>query len=297
MWIRCGVARLRTAKLLSASSAAVVSATSAALEFQPVESAVVVALSGRAMAFCARVDLAHAEQAAGDLLVALSASDSDGVQLVAYSQRPEWAAGVLHSLATGQLDGVVIAQHVTDDTTAWRCEGGELLAPEPFTPVTDMTSRDDLVAEVSARRQPIPCAIAGGRITRYGQMECAAVLAAALEGVYSPEQAAEASAILARPEHLHDTLDAIVMAPDAAYKALCKMRRWCADEHLPETLAALTVAAWASHHGPAATEVLNELGTVAPGSPMLGMLSTLVCTSPSEWRANYYANTLAPDAR
>lgn len=275
--------------LLSASSAAVISAASEMLEFQPVESLVVVGLTGRTVAFCARIDLSYAEEAAGDVLAALNNCDGDGVQLLAYSQRPEWAASILHTMATGALDGAVIAQHVTDDTTAWRCDGGELLNAETITTPTDKPTRDDVVAEVSAPRQPIPPAIAAGRIARFNQMECAAVLAAALEGVYSPEQAAEASAILSRPEHLNDTLDSIVLDPHSAYRALCDMRRWCADEHLPETLAALTVAAWASGHGAQTTDVLEELVTLVGASPITGMLRNLVCTNPSQWRARYYA--------
>lgn len=104
------------------------------------------------------------------------------------------------------------------------------------------------------------------------------------------KQAAEASAILAAsPEHFIDAADSIVLDPHSAFRALCAMRRWCADEHLYDTLAMLTVAAWASHNGAAVTNVLLELEAHAPDSPAVGMLGNLIRTSPALWLATMSA--------
>ena len=128
----------------------------ALLGFQPSESVVVVGLCGRRVAFCGRVDLADAQACTRDVLVAMRNSGADAVELVGYSQRAEWAALVLDGLARGPFDGAVIRQHVTDGATAWRCDRGELLDSEPFTPSLPQPecTRADTVAAVTAPRHP-----------------------------------------------------------------------------------------------------------------------------------------------
>lgn len=277
-------------KFLASSPSAVIESTAEQMGFQPVESAVVVALVGRTVAFCARMDLADAVEASTGVTPALDSTGADGVLLVGYSQRPEWAAGVLHTLASGVLDGLVITQHITDEKTAWRCDGGQLLDGEPVTASLPQASRDDVVAVVTAERQPTALNVAMGRIAALDSMQRTLALTAALACDPSPEQAAEASAILAAsPEHFIDAADSIVLDPHSAFRALCAMRRWCADEHLYDTLSMLTVAAWASHNGAAVTNVLLELEAHAPDSPAVGMLGNLIRTSPALWLATMSA--------
>ena len=142
--------------VLSSSPSDAVAVGPALLGFQPSESVVVVGLCGRRVAFCGRVDLADAQACTRDVLVAMRNSGADAVELVGYSQRPEWAALVLDGLARGPFDGAVIRQHVTDGATAWRCDRGELLDSEPFTPSLPQPecTRADTVAAVTAPRHP-----------------------------------------------------------------------------------------------------------------------------------------------
>ena len=272
--------------VLSSSPSDAVAVGPALLGFQPSESVVVVGLCGRRVAFCGRVDLADAQACTRDVLVAMRNSGADAVELVGYSQRPEWAALVLDGLARGPFDGAVIRQHVTDGATAWRCDRGELLDSEPFTPSLPQPERTraDTVAAVTAPRHPADANTVEARTAGASNSQRQGLLTAAMDSdELRPDNAADAAALLDGRDGLAAAVASIVRDPHRAYRNLLVMRQHCADAHLPGVLALLTLACWAAGHGPAVVEALTQLDALTPGSRTVALLSELTCSNPADW--------------
>ena len=234
--------------VLSSSPSDAVAVGPALLGFQPSESVVVVGLCGRRVAFCGRVDLADAQACTRDVLVAMRNSGADAVELVGYSQRPEWAALVLDGLARGPFDGAVIRQHITDGATAWRCDQGALLDSEPFTPSLPQPERTraDTVAAVTVARQPADAHTVESRTAAVSNSQRQRLLTDAIDSdELHPDDAAAAAALLDGRDGLAAAVASIVGDPDKAYRNLLVLRQLCAAAHLPGGRAILTVAAWA----------------------------------------------------
>lgn len=279
--------------VLTSSPSDAVSLPPALLEFQPVESVVMIGFLGRTVQFCGRIDLGDALSNTGDVLAAMSHCNADGLELIGYSADPHAAAAVLSELATGPFDGSVLRQHVTDGATAWRCDGGQLLDAEPFTPNPQLPqperTRSDVVAEINEPRHGADSATISAWLDSVGFDQQQATLLACIisDPALHPDSAARAAAVIDTPQGLRTVTDAIADDPDKARSHLLTMRRHCADEHLPGVLALLAVACWASSHGAEAADAVEQLAAAAPGAPMLHLISGLLCSSPAEWLDNH----------
>lgn len=274
------------------------------LGFHPTDSCVLLALSGKSVAFCARLDLDwfvyHFDDVADQIINASSQVEDCRFVLIGFGD-PDLAGLAVTELASVVGESRVLDAMLTDGRTTWVLDADlQLHEIEPHTSALEAQAvyegvricadREEAVAPVE-QHMPLP--------------EAEVVAAEKLVGALSPEDAMDLLADLAESKEPLTPTEACILAvllgdedrlgallirlsttnADAVWPNLVAARRVAPEDAEANVISLLGMASWLSGRGAAQTSCLEQLAHSAPGHAVTSLLRRLhrYGVPPSRW--------------
>ena len=264
------------------------------LGFHPTDSCVVLALSGKSVAFCARLDLDwfvyHFDDVADQIINASSQVEDCRFVLIGFGD-PDQAGLAVTELASVVGESRVLDAMVTNGQTTWvldadlqvheiECHTSALEAQAVYEGVRICADREEAVAPVEQHVPlPDPEVAAAQSLVRALSPEDAMDLLADLaesEERLTPTEACTLAVLLGDEDRLGALLTRLsITNADAVWPNLVAARRVAPEDVEANVISLLGMASWLSGRGAAQTSCLEQLARSDPRHAVASLLRRL----------------------